>query len=109
MDITFAIGALLVVVGAAIQILGVKIFEFPLSSLLIFIGGAIILFCRKFNEIPTDFRLKRLKFQTFISSILILLSSYLIYINDKRWIMALFIAAIIELVVVFRTPNEKKE
>lgn len=102
----FAIGALLVIVGAAIQILGVKIFALPLSSLLIFIGGTIIMFCRKFYEMPTDFRMKRLKFQTFISSILILLASYLIYIDDKRWIFTLLIAAIIEMVVVFRTPDE---
>lgn len=108
MNITFSIGALLVVVGAAIQILGLKIYEFPLSSLLLFIGGSIILFCRKFYEIPEDFRLKRLKFQTFISSVLILLASYLVYIDDKRWVFTLLIAAVIEMVVALRTPDEKQ-
>ncbi|MCQ2217540.1 MAG: hypothetical protein MJZ33_03515 [Paludibacteraceae bacterium] len=109
MGIAFAIGALLVVIGAAIQILGIMVFSFPLSSLLVFIGGTIILFCRKFYDIPTDFRLKRLKFQSFISSVLILLSSYLIFINDKKWIIMLLIAAIIEMVVVYRTPDDNKQ
>lgn len=108
MNITFAISALMVVIGAAIQILGATIFGFPLSSLLIFIGGTIILFCRKFHEMPDDFRLKRLKMQNFVSSVLIMLSSYLIFIGDKRWVFALLVAAVIEMVVVLRTPDEKQ-
>ncbi|MCB9018601.1 MAG: hypothetical protein H6544_08435 [Prevotellaceae bacterium] len=104
----FAIGATLVLIGAAFHLFGLTLMGVPVSCLLILAGGLGIFLSRKFNEIPTDTRLKRLKFQNFISNILILLSSYLIYIEDKRWMVTLLLAAVIEMVVVFRTPDETK-
>lgn len=105
-DIILKIGATLVLCGAICVMTKILIFTVPLSTILIGIGALLIFYAREFHITPEDGRLKRLKFQTFISTILMLVSAYLIYINDGRWAITLLVVAIIELVVAFRTPNQ---
>ncbi|HOI26390.1 MAG: hypothetical protein M0P12_06480 [Paludibacteraceae bacterium] len=105
----FAFGAILVLVGAIIQMFKLAIMGIPISAILILVGGLCMLFSRGFNVIPDDTRLKRLKFQEFISNILIILSAYLIFINDTRWMITLLIGAVVELWVTYRMPEEGKK
>ena len=37
----------------------------------------------------------------------LLLAVYLLYNNDSRWVVTLLIAAIIDLVVIFRLPSQQ--
>jgi len=108
MNKIFIAGAVLVLTGAILPIFNISFNEIPIAPFVLSLGVFGVLTGRYMQPIQgNDYRIKRLRFQQFISTILFVISAYLMFINDKRWVLALFVAAVIDLIVLYRMPKEK--
>ena len=105
-SINFTGGAIFVLAGAILPMLQFRINNIPVAPFAFSLGVVGILVGRYMQNVSTNnFRIKRLRIQQFISSSLLIISAYLMFIDDRRWILSLFIAAVIELVVALRMPR----
>ncbi len=107
-SIIFIIGAILVLTGAVLPIFQIRLNDILIAPFIFSLGVAGVLAGRYMQPIKgEDFRIKRLRSQQFIGSCLLVGSAYLMFIGDKRWVVALLVAAVIDLVVLYRTPKGK--
>ena len=110
------IGNKIFIVGAILVLIGVIMHSFPLRieghliALYLFSAGALgVIIGRLTNFSKSDFRVRRLYFQQFISTCLLVFSAYLLFKEDDKWIITLLIAAVIDLIVIFRMPKEEEK
>lgn len=98
----FAFG--LVAIGGAIG----YIFDMP-NSVYVYGTGAIGLITFRILTLKnsTNFRIRRLHAILAISSLLMLATAYLMYIQNNAWAITLILAALFDLLVSLRTPKEK--
>ncbi|MDR1729615.1 MAG: hypothetical protein LBR52_03035 [Prevotellaceae bacterium] len=109
MNKIFIIGATLVLIGAVLPIFQIRLDEIQVAPFVFSLGVAGVLVGRYIQPIRGDeLRIKRLRFQQFISSFALAASACLMFIEDKRWVLALFVAAVIDLVISYRMPQKEK-
>jgi len=104
-DYIFALGAMLVLVGAILQISGSWIAPYVVG-----VGGLIIFVFRLvFTPKSENFRIRRLMRMQLISSFLLLTSAYLMFTNNPRnaWALTLFLAAFLDIFIIWRMPKEE--
>ena len=103
-DYIFAFGAMLVLVGAILQISGSWIAPYIVGI------GALIIFVFRlvFTPRSNNFRIRRLMRMQLISSALLLVSAYLMFTNNPRnaWALTLFLAAFLDIFIVWRMPKD---
>ncbi len=108
MNKIFIIGAILVLIGAILPIFQIRIEGMLIAPFVLSLGVVGVLTGRYMQPIQgDDIRIKRIRIQQFISSCALVLSAYLMFIQDKRWVFALLTAAVIDLVISYRMPKEK--
>ena len=108
MNKIFAIGAILVLVGAILPIFQIRLNDMLIAPFILSLGIVGVLIGRYMQPLQgDDSRIKRLRFQQFIGSCLLIASAYLMFIEDKRWVLALLVAAIVDLIIIYRMPKEK--
>ena len=103
-NILFVLAVLLILIGTILQIIKVELAPYIFST------GAFILFLLRiiFPSLNRDdFRQKRLHKIQFISSVLLLLSAYFMFVGNNNWALSLFLAAIFDWIVILRTPKEE--
>ena len=106
----FIVGGVLALLGAATNISQIKICEIYISPVIFSLGVIFIIISRYLQPIKGDnFRMKRLKFQQFLSTCLLIASAYLMFVGDNRWYISLIIAALLDFVVAMRAPNQQKD
>ena len=106
----FMVGAVLVLIGAVLTIPQFQINDISVAPFVFSLGVVGVLVGRYMQPMDgNDFRIKRLRFQQFIGSALLVVSACLMFVDDKRWVLSLLIAAMIELVVVLRMPRDSKQ
>ncbi len=108
MNKIFITGAILVLIGAILPIFQVRIFEIQIAPF-VFSLGVIGVLAGRYMQQPVkddEIRIKRLRFQQFISSFALVASAYLMFMQDKRWVLALFVAAMIDLIISYRMPKK---
>ena len=97
------VGATFVLIGAILPVLQFRINDILIAPFIFSLGVAGVLTGRYMQPMASDdFRIKRLRIQQFISSSLLVVSAYLMFVEDGRWALSLLIAAMIELVVALR-------
>jgi len=105
-DYIFAIGAILVLVGTILQISGNWIAPYLVGT------GALIIFVFRIVFAPKsdNFRIRRLMRMQLISTFFLLASAYLMFTNEPRnaWALTLFLAAFLDIFVVWRMPKEEE-
>ena len=107
MNKIFIAGAVLVLTGAVLPIFNVRVDDILIAPFVFSLGVVGVLIGRYMQPIKgEDFRVKRLRFQQLIGSCLLVASAYLMFIEDKRWVVALLIAAVIDLIIIYRMPKE---
>ena len=107
MNKIFIAGAILVLTGAILPIFQIRMDGILIAPFVFSLGVVAVLIVRYMQPIKgEDFRIKRLRFQQFLSSCLLVVSAFLMFIEDKRWVLALFIAAVVDLIIIFRMPKE---
>ena len=107
MNKIFIAGAVLVLTGAILPIFNVRVDDILIAPFVFSLGVVGVLIGRYMQQ-PIkgeDFRVKRLRFQQIIGSCLLVASAYLMFIEDKRWVVALLIAAVIDLIIIYRMPK----
>ena len=98
----------MVLTGAILPIFQIRLNDMLIAPFVFSLGVAGILIGRYRQPIQgDDFRVKRLRFQQFISSCLFVASAYFMFTEDKKWVVTLLVAAVIDLVILFRMPEEK--
>ena len=105
-DYIFALGAMLVLAGAILQISGNWIAPYVVG-----VGGLVIFVFRLvFTPKNENFRIKRLMKMQLVSSVFLLVSAYLMYTNNPRnaWALTLFLAAFLDIFIIWRMPKEEK-
>ncbi len=108
MNKIFIIGAILVLIGAILPIFQIRVDGMQIAPFVFSLGIVGVLVGRYMQPIQgNDFRMKRIRFRQFISSCALVTSAYLMFIEDKRWVLALFVAATIDLIISYRMPKEK--
>ena len=108
MNKIFIIGAVLVLIGAILPVFQIRIDEIQIAPFVLSLGVIGVLVGRYMQPIKgDDLRIKRLRFQQFIGSSAFVASAYLMFIQDKRWVLALFVAATIDLIIAYRMSKEK--
>jgi hypothetical protein len=108
MNKIFIIGAILVLIGAILPIFQIRLNDILIAPFVFSLGVVGVLIGKYMQPIQgDDSRMKRFRFQQFIVSCLFVASAYLMFTEDKRWVLTLLIAAIIDLVILFRMPKEK--
>ena len=106
MNKIFFTGAILVLMGAILPIFQIRMNDMLIAPFIFSLGVAGVLIGRYMQPVQgDDFRMKRLRFQQFISSCLLIVSAYLMFTEDQKWALTLLVAAIIDLVVLYRMPN----
>lgn len=104
-NIVFALGAVLLVLGAVLHI-----FQNLLAPYIFSVGVLGFVVVRMFNPIKnTDFRVKRLQSMQAIGALLLIVSAYLMFTKSNAWVLTLVIVAVIELVVSFRMPKRSED
>lgn len=106
----YYIGAPLILIAAIIQPMQIRISDWlPIAPALHILGALMVTIQRILQPIECDDKSReaRFRFQLAVSSLLYFLSAYLMYGFDKRWVITLLIAAVIDLVVIFRLPEKK--
>lgn len=102
----YAVGAVMVLVGAATYITGWELAPY------IYIVGAGLFALAQINT-PydgTNKNLKRLRRQQIIGALLLVVTGALMFTTHKNeWIVCLTIAAVIQLYTAFRIPQEEKK
>ncbi len=95
------VGAILVLIGVVMQIM--KSCYAPYITA----GGGILIFIFRIitSSKTNDFRVRRLMRMQFFSSFLLLGGAYFMYINNNAWALALFLAAFLDIFVMWRTPK----
>lgn len=73
--------------------------------------GAIGLTIIKIKNLSysVNFRIRRLQKISALSTILLLATVYLMYIQRKEWALTLLLSAIIDLIVSYRMPKDENE
>jgi len=110
MNKIFAAGAILVLIGAILPIFQIRLNDILIAPFIFSLGVAGVLIGRYTQPIQgDDLRMKRLRFQQFISSCLLVVSAYFMFteVEDKKWVLTLLVAAVIDLIILFRMPKEK--
>jgi len=108
MNKIFITGATLVLIGAILPIFQIRLNDILIAPFIFSLGVVGVLTGRYMQPLQgDDFRIKRLRFQQFIGSCLFVASAVLMFIEDKRWVLTLLIAAVIDLVILYRMPKEK--
>jgi len=108
-SIPFFIGYLLLIAGAVLHIMNNEF------SVYIFGTGVAINLIFRFLLLPkqTDKRIRRLNNQQFLVAVFLIITCYLMWVDDKAyksyWVITLIISAIIDLWLTFRYPEAKKE
>lgn len=103
------IGYIAILVAAIIFPNHLKVSNLPVAVIIMAIGALLLSIYRILCPIEGDdaARIRRLHFQQFISSLLFFATAYLMYMNDRRWILALLMGAVIDIILTFRTPKNK--
>ena len=108
MNKIFIIGAILVLTGAILPIFQIRLNGILIAPFIFSLGVAGVLIGKYMQPIQgNDLRIKRLRFQQFIGYCLFIASACLMFMEDKRWVLTLLVAAIIELIILYRMPKEK--
>ena len=104
-DYIFALGAVLVLTGAVLQISMNNVAPYLVGA------GSLIIFVFRIIYAPKtdDFKVRRLRGMQFISSCLLVASAYLMFTNNppNAWALTLFLAAFLDIFIAFRMPKEK--
>ncbi|MDR0961120.1 MAG: hypothetical protein LBM62_00965 [Mediterranea sp.] len=102
----FIVGALLVVIGAAVYITG-----WPLAPYLYTIGAGMTALAQINTPLEiTSPTLKRLRRQQIFGALFLVLTALLMFFtHGNEWIVALTIAAVLELYTAFRIPQETEK
>jgi hypothetical protein len=109
-SIIFITGATFLLIGAILPIFGFRIANYALAPFIFSLGVLGVVIGRYLQPIKgDDFRMKRLRIQQLFSTCFLVLSAYLMFIEDSRWVLPLLIAAVIDLVISFRVPTSKSE
>lgn len=109
LSIPFFIGYLLMIAGAVLQV-----FNNEFSVYVFGVGVAINLIFR-FLLLPrqVDKRVRRLNNQQFFVAVFLIITCYLMWVEDKTyksyWVITLIISAVIDLWLTFRYPNENEK
>lgn len=103
------LGYLAIFAAALIYPSGIMVCGFPAAVLSIGLGSILLIAFRILNPLEGDdaARIKRLEFQVVISSIFYLVATYFMYNKERNWVVCLLVAALIDIIVAFRTPNKK--
>ncbi len=102
--VLFMVGAILVLVGAAVFITG-----WPMSPYIYTIGATFVAMAQ-INS-PSEYKtstIKRLRRQQIFGALLLVLTgAFMFFTRGNEWIVSLTIAAIIELYTSVRIPQEE--
>jgi len=110
MNKIFITGAILVLTGAILPIFQIRLNDILIAPFIFSLGIVAVLVARYMQPFKgNDARIRRLRFQQVISSCLLVLSAYLMFIEDKKWVITLLVAAVIDLVVSYRMPPENSK
>jgi hypothetical protein len=110
MNKIFITGAILVLVGAILPIFEIRVNGILIAPFVFSLGVVGVLIGKYMQPIQgDDLRMKRFRFQQFIGSCLFVASAYLMFMEmeRRRWVVTLLIAAIIDLIILYRMPKEK--
>ncbi len=99
----FFVGYLAIVFGAIAGIL-----EKPFAFYVFTIGVVALCAYRICTLSAGDFRVKRLNAMGAFSTLLLIASCTLMYMQLSGWVLTLFVAALIDLIVSIRYPNQTK-
>lgn len=104
------IGYISILIAAIIFPYHFQSFGIEIAVPITILGGILLFIYRAINPIECEDRPRahRLQFQLLISTFLYFLTAYLMYALDHRWIISLLVAVLIDAIVAFRTPKEKK-
>lgn len=104
-DWWFVLGAMLILAGVILQISGAYVAPYIYSV------GAFLLFIFRFlfSVKSEDFRVRRLMRIQLVSSALLLVGAYFMFKKENTWALSLFIAAFLDLYVIYRMPKENKK
>ena len=104
MNIIFAIGALLVLVSAVLVMEGVYWGKYSFAT------GITLFIIGRMNMVYTgkDFRLKRLNRFYFLSSVFLVIASYLQFKGNGSWVVLLLMVAITEFYTSIRSSYYEK-
>ena len=101
-DWWFILGGVLVLVGVLLQIS-----NFWLAPYIYSAGALSVLILRVLFPIKGDnYRIKRLKRIQFFSCALLILGAYFMFQKNNTWAICLFLAALFDLLVVYRLPKD---
>lgn len=106
-DLLKQTGIILCFVGVILQFFRINILDIiPLAPVIYGLGAITMTFGRYFEPVQYDDpRLKRLRVQQCISTILYIAAIYFMWKNDGIWIYAVMIASAIDMVLFLRTPK----
>jgi len=94
----------LAIVGGAIAALAEKSFAVYTFAT----GVALLCIYRICTLTAGNYRVKRLNAMEAISTVLFIVAGVMMYMQLSGWVLVLFIAALIDLIVSFRYPNDTK-
>lgn len=108
-DILMYFGGLMILAAAIMKPMLIEFRYHPVAPWIMAIGVVLVIIYRIINPLKGSDkkRITRLQMQLFFSSLAYCFSVYLLYNNDSRWVVTLLIAAIIDLVVIFRLPSQQ--
>lgn len=102
----FMVGAVMVLVGAAVYITGWELAPYVYS-----VGATLVALAQINTPVrggsPVLRRLKRQ--QVFGALILVLTGAFMIFTHGNEWMVSLTIAAILELYTAYRIPQEEEK
>lgn len=103
------IGYIAIFLAALIFPTGSLVSGIQIAVISLGLGSLLLIAYRVLNPLQGDdaARIKRLEFQIVISSILYLTATYFMFNRDRNWVVCLLLAAVIDIIVAFRTPNKK--
>lgn len=82
--------------------LSVCMFSMAIGALLLAIFRIIVpLECYDAN------RTRRFRLQQLIGTLALFFAAYFMYFNDRRWILAVLTAALIDIIIAFRIPQDQ--
>jgi len=100
MKLIFALAGILTIVGAIMQIVGIQFAPFVFA-----LGAALFIYCQLKNLMNSDdnFRTRRLARLGFISALMLLISTYFMFVGSNIWVVFLLIYAVITFFLTFRS------
>ena len=97
----------MIITGAVLPAFQVQLNGVLVAPYVFSLGVVALLVGRYMQPVQgNDLRIKRLRFQQFIGACLLVASAYLMFVGDNKWVIALLLFAVIELVVLYRTPKQ---